>query len=93
MEISKCYSKIDYLLGHYSSCWGLQSQGSESDLYQSSGIKGVIQFGPSKEALPQSLDTKRSFMKGQKLVRYCIVQAPGRIACISFLMCRSQTVL
>ena len=66
LEISKCYSKIDYLFGHCLSCWGLQSQGSESDLYPSSGIKGVVQFSPSKEGLSQSLDTKRSFMKGPK---------------------------
>ena len=92
-EISKCYSKNDYVYGHYLLSWGLQSQGSESDLYPSSGIKTVVQFGPSKEGWSQSLDTRRSFKKGQKPVRYCIVQAPGQIAYISFLMCRSHTVL
>jgi hypothetical protein len=93
LEISKCYSKNDYLFGHCWLCWGLQSGGSESDLYPSSGIKGVVQLGPSKEGWSQSLDTKRSLIKGQKPVRYCIVQAPGQIACISLLMCRSLTVL
>jgi hypothetical protein len=77
LEISKCYSKNDYLFGHCLLCWGLQSQGSESDLYPSSGIKGVVQFGPSIEGWSQSLDTKRSLMKGHKPVRYCIVQASG----------------